>query len=276
LLASLLFDSFSNRRLPSSQLSPIMAPPQPIVVLEPLPWTRSTVMPFALNELVNGGLLAPTGDGPYPAWMVPSASDRESNPPYGYVVSFIRTSAASPPRRAASCGVVLPLRSGAPQLHPQRHIAGSHLCRHLRGVPGDPSELGSLGAPVPRGGAHPCFGRDAGAMGGPHRQLDVRTAGDVQGVVPTVHDDVEQRGLGEGVVLPPQRWCRPPSYHRWIVPLMERELRIFEKSLRPTPCRWRARDCCKSASSRSTRPPGRGTRLASSRCRTGTTTSGRS
>jgi hypothetical protein len=44
---------------------------------------------FAPNELVNGGLLAPTGDGPYPAWMVPMASDREPNLPYDYIVSFI-------------------------------------------------------------------------------------------------------------------------------------------------------------------------------------------
>jgi hypothetical protein len=48
------------------------------------------VTPFALNELVNGGLLAPAGEGEYPAWMVPLASDRERNPPYSYVVSFIR------------------------------------------------------------------------------------------------------------------------------------------------------------------------------------------
>jgi hypothetical protein len=47
------------------------------------------VTPFALNELVNGRLLAPAGDGAYPAWMVLPASDRETNPPYGYVVSFI-------------------------------------------------------------------------------------------------------------------------------------------------------------------------------------------
>jgi hypothetical protein len=67
-----------------------MALPQPIVVLEPLPWPRSTVTPFALNELVNGGQLAPTGEGTYPEWMVPPASHREPNPPYGYVVSFIR------------------------------------------------------------------------------------------------------------------------------------------------------------------------------------------
>jgi hypothetical protein len=48
------------------------------------------VTPFALNELVNGGLLAPTDDGMDPAWMVPPVSDREPNPPQGYVISFVR------------------------------------------------------------------------------------------------------------------------------------------------------------------------------------------
>jgi hypothetical protein len=66
-----------------------MAPPQ-ILVLEPHPWPRSTVTLLALNQLVNGGLLASAGDGLYPAWMVLPASDKEPNPPYGYVVSFIR------------------------------------------------------------------------------------------------------------------------------------------------------------------------------------------
>jgi hypothetical protein len=47
------------------------------------------VTQLALNELVNGGLLAPAGEGMYPTWMVLPASDREPNPPYGYVVSFI-------------------------------------------------------------------------------------------------------------------------------------------------------------------------------------------
>jgi hypothetical protein len=40
-----------------------MAPTQPIQVLDPLPWHRSTVTDFALNELVNGGQLAPNVDG---------------------------------------------------------------------------------------------------------------------------------------------------------------------------------------------------------------------
>jgi hypothetical protein len=67
-----------------------MAPTQPIVVLDPLPWTRSTVTEFALHELVNGGLLAPNVEGVPPAWIVSPATDREHNPLYGYVVSFIR------------------------------------------------------------------------------------------------------------------------------------------------------------------------------------------
>jgi hypothetical protein len=43
-----------------------------------------------LEELVHGGQLTPVGDAPNPEWMVPPVSDREPNPPPGYVVSFIR------------------------------------------------------------------------------------------------------------------------------------------------------------------------------------------
>jgi hypothetical protein len=66
-----------------------MAPTQPIQVLDPLPWHRSTVTDFTLNELVNGGQLEPNVDGQPLAWIVPPAADREPNPPFGYVVSFI-------------------------------------------------------------------------------------------------------------------------------------------------------------------------------------------
>jgi hypothetical protein len=66
-----------------------MACPQPITVLDPLPWSRSTVTRFALSELVNGGQLAPNVDGQPAAWIVPPATDREPNPLYGYIVSFI-------------------------------------------------------------------------------------------------------------------------------------------------------------------------------------------
>jgi hypothetical protein len=59
-------------------------------VVDPLPWSRSTVTRFALSELVNSGQLMPNVDGQPPAWIVPPAADREPNPPFGYVVSFIR------------------------------------------------------------------------------------------------------------------------------------------------------------------------------------------
>jgi hypothetical protein len=45
---------------------------------------------FALSELENGGQLAPNVDGQPVAWIIPPATDREPNPPYGHVVSFIR------------------------------------------------------------------------------------------------------------------------------------------------------------------------------------------
>jgi hypothetical protein len=67
-----------------------MAPTQPIQVLDPLPWHHSTMTDFTLNELVNGGQLAPNVDGQPAVWIVPPPADREPNPPFGYVVSFIR------------------------------------------------------------------------------------------------------------------------------------------------------------------------------------------
>jgi hypothetical protein len=67
-----------------------MAPPQPITVLDPLPWSRSSVTEFALRELVNGRLLAPNVEGAPPAWIAPPVMDREPNLPFGYVVSFVR------------------------------------------------------------------------------------------------------------------------------------------------------------------------------------------
>jgi hypothetical protein len=60
------------------------------VVLDPLPWTRSTVTEFALRELVNGGQLALNVEVAPPAWIVPPATVREPNPLFGYVVSFVR------------------------------------------------------------------------------------------------------------------------------------------------------------------------------------------
>jgi hypothetical protein len=66
-----------------------MAPPQPIVVLDPLSWSHSSVTEFALRELVNGGQLGLNVEGAPPTWIVPLATDREPNLPFGYVVSFV-------------------------------------------------------------------------------------------------------------------------------------------------------------------------------------------
>jgi hypothetical protein len=67
-----------------------MAPPQPITVIDPLSWPRSTETRLALSELVTTGQLAANKDGRPAAWIEPPARDREPNPPFGYVVSFIR------------------------------------------------------------------------------------------------------------------------------------------------------------------------------------------
>jgi hypothetical protein len=60
-----------------------MAPPQSIVVMDPLPWPRSTMTELALHELENGGQLVPNVDGQPP-------TDLEPNSSFGYVVSFVR------------------------------------------------------------------------------------------------------------------------------------------------------------------------------------------
>jgi hypothetical protein len=40
-----------------------MAPQQPLIIIDPLAWERSTVTPLALNQLVAGGQLAANKDG---------------------------------------------------------------------------------------------------------------------------------------------------------------------------------------------------------------------
>jgi hypothetical protein len=79
-----------------------------------------------------------------------------------------------------------------------------HLRRCLRGVPGDPRELGSLGSPVLRGAAHARHGRGTGAPGGACRRLVDLTTRLAQGVLHPLHDDNQQREVGEGMVLPSQ------------------------------------------------------------------------
>jgi hypothetical protein len=67
-----------------------MAPQQPLVIIDPPAWERSTATPLALGQLVAGGQLAANQDGQPAEWIVPSERERVPNPPYGYVVSFIR------------------------------------------------------------------------------------------------------------------------------------------------------------------------------------------
>jgi hypothetical protein len=59
-------------------------------VLDLLSWSRSTATRLALSELVNSGQLEPNVDGQPPAWIIPPETDREPNPPYGYIINFIR------------------------------------------------------------------------------------------------------------------------------------------------------------------------------------------
>jgi hypothetical protein len=45
---------------------------------------------MALSEMVTASQLAANEDGRPPVWIDPPARDREPNPPFGYIVSFIR------------------------------------------------------------------------------------------------------------------------------------------------------------------------------------------
>jgi hypothetical protein len=45
---------------------------------------------LSLGELVTAGQLVANEDGRPTAWIVPQPSEREPNPPYGYIVCFIR------------------------------------------------------------------------------------------------------------------------------------------------------------------------------------------
>jgi hypothetical protein len=67
-----------------------MAPQQPLIIIDPLAWERSTVMRLALNQLVTAGQLAANEDGLSAEWIVPSGREQAPNPPSGYVVSFVR------------------------------------------------------------------------------------------------------------------------------------------------------------------------------------------
>jgi hypothetical protein len=67
-----------------------MAPPQSITVIDPPAWERSTATMLSLNLLVAGGQLVANVDEQPAEWIKPPARDRVPNPPFGYVMSFVR------------------------------------------------------------------------------------------------------------------------------------------------------------------------------------------
>jgi hypothetical protein len=198
--------SRDSAAVPNSPFSFSMAPPQQIRVPEPLPWPQSTTMPLALNELVNGVLLAPADDGMYPTWMVPPASDREPNPPHCYVVSFIRlhergfTAPVSRFMRGLYHHYGVELHNFAPIAISQAACFAAVYEGYL-GI----SANWDLWVHLFRAElSYSRHGRGVDASGNSCRRPDARTAGHAQGGVPAVHHDLQQRELGEKVVLPPQ------------------------------------------------------------------------
>jgi hypothetical protein len=97
-------------------------------------------MEFALHKLVNGGQLAPNVEGAPPAWIVLPATDREPNPPLGYVVSFIRlnergfTAQASRFMRGLCYHYGVELHNFAPNAISQAATFVS-ICEGLLGIP---------------------------------------------------------------------------------------------------------------------------------------------
>jgi hypothetical protein len=113
---------------------------------------------FSLCELVNGGLLTPNVEG------APPDVDR-----------FAANRSGAEPAVRLRCQLRLAPRAWL-------HRTGEPLYRRLRGVPGDPRELGSLGPPVSRGAAHRRHVQDANTPGGARQWPDVLGVGLAQGV----------------------------------------------------------------------------------------------
>jgi hypothetical protein len=136
-------------------------------------------------------------EGQPPAWIVPPALDREPNPPFGYVVSFIRhhkrgfTTPASRFMRGLCNHYGVELHNFAPNAISQAATFVG-VCEGFLGIPVNWDLWGA-----PRGA---CL-----------RPVDL-AAGLAQGVLHPLYDDLQQRGVGEGMVLPSQRRARPPPY----------------------------------------------------------------
>jgi hypothetical protein len=152
-------------------------------------------------------------DGQPPTWIVPPAGDREPNPPYGYVVSFIRhhecgfAAPASRFMRGLCHHYGVELHNFAPNAISQAATFVG-VCEGFLGIPANwdlwvhlfRTELHTLSTPKPR------------VRRTVRRQDDDLAAGVTQGILHSLHDDIQQRGMGAGVVPPPQRRSRPPPY----------------------------------------------------------------
>jgi hypothetical protein len=191
-----------------------MAPSQPITIIDLLPWPRLTVTRLSLSELVTVVQLAMNEDGRPAVWIVPQLSEREPNPPYGYIVSFICFHERGFAALASRFMRALCYHYGV-ELHNFTPNAISQVATFVGvcdGLPGHPSELGSLGSPLPRGAAHADY---AGAEDLPRaacRRHDDHVEEHAQGALHPLHDDFQQRGVGADVVLPPQRQRVLPPY----------------------------------------------------------------
>jgi hypothetical protein len=95
-------------------------------------------------------------------------------------------------------GALPPLRRGVVQLRAERDFAGGHICGCLRGVSGDPSQLGALDTPLPRGALHAAHDGAEDPTRGARRRDVARPAGAVQGRLHPLHHDDEQHRLGAG------------------------------------------------------------------------------
>jgi hypothetical protein len=176
----------------------------PVTILDPYVWERSSVTPLALNELVTAGQLAANEEGRPAEWIVPPVGDRAPNPPEGYVVSFIRFHERGFNVPASRFMRALCHYYGV-ELH--NFVRGC-----LRGVSGDPSQLGALGTPLPRGALHVAHDGAEDPPRGARRRDVARPAGAVQGPLHPLHHDDEQRRLGAGMVLSAQRRARSSPY----------------------------------------------------------------
>ena len=79
--------SFFCRHLLHFRRADTPLPPKAMAGVEA--WPPCNVTKSALEARVKAGILRPLKDVGFPEWIVPSANDREPNPPPGYVVCFL-------------------------------------------------------------------------------------------------------------------------------------------------------------------------------------------